>query len=95
MGLFSRSSPPPAPPPPDPGVSKAQAQQEARAESQMAEEQKQLSARRNVRRTGGMRMLFSPLRQDESKLTPAQLLLLQQQRAAAAQGQASKRMLGG
>jgi hypothetical protein len=59
MGLFKSSSPPP-PPPPDPGVSKAQAQQEARAESQMAEEKKQLAARRNVRRTGGMRMLFSP-----------------------------------
>ena len=64
MGLFSRSSPPPAPPP-DPGVSKAQAQQEARAESQMAEEQKQLAARRNVRRSGGMRMLFSPLAQEQ------------------------------
>jgi hypothetical protein len=58
MGLFKSSSPPP-PPPPDPGVSKAQAQQEARAESQMAEEQKQLAARRNVRRTGGMRMYCS------------------------------------
>ena len=62
MGLFGRSSPPP---PPDPGVSKAQAQQEARAESQMAEEKKQLAARRNVRRTGGMRMLFSPLAQEQ------------------------------
>ena len=62
MGLFGRSSPPP---PPDPGVSKAQAQQEARAESQMAEEKKQLAARRNVRRTGGMRLLFSPLAQEQ------------------------------
>jgi hypothetical protein len=64
MGIFGKSSPPPAPPP-DPGISKAQSQQEARAESQMAEEQKQLAARRNVRRTGGMRMLFSPLAQEQ------------------------------
>jgi hypothetical protein len=64
MGLFKSSSPPP-PPKPDPAVEKAQAQQEARAESQMAEEKKQLAARRNVRRTGGMRMLFSPLAQEQ------------------------------
>ena len=44
------------------GVSKAQKQAEQRAEAGSQQEAAAYQASRNVRRTGGMRLLFSPLR---------------------------------
>ena len=44
------------------GVSKAQKQAEQRAEASSQQEAASYQASRNVRRTGGMRLLFSPLR---------------------------------
>ena len=44
------------------GVSKAQKQAEQRAEAGQQQEAASYQASRNVRRTGGMRLLFSPLR---------------------------------
>lgn len=43
---------------------KAQARQEERAQAQEAAEMRGAQARRRVRRTGGMRILFSPARQE-------------------------------
>ena len=43
-------------------VSKAQQQAEQRAEAGSQQEAASYQASRNVRRTGGMRLLFSPLR---------------------------------
>jgi hypothetical protein len=45
-----------------PGVSRAQQQAEQRAEAGQQQETAAYQASRNVRRTGGMRLLFSPLR---------------------------------
>ena len=45
-----------------PGVSMAQQQAEQRAEAGQQQEAAAYQASRNVRRTGGMRLLFSPLR---------------------------------
>jgi len=45
-----------------PGVSRAQQQAEQRAEAGSQQEAASYQASRNVRRTGGMRLLFSPLR---------------------------------
>jgi hypothetical protein len=45
-----------------PGVSKAQADAEQRAAAGQKQEGAAYQASRNVRRTGGMRLLFSPLR---------------------------------
>ena len=44
------------------GVKKAQADAEARAGALSQQETAAFQARRNVRRTGGLRLLFSPLR---------------------------------
>ena len=44
------------------GVSRAQQQAEQRAEAGQQQEAASYQASRNVRRTGGMRLLFSPLR---------------------------------
>ena len=44
------------------GVNKAQADAEARAGALSQQEAAAFQARRNVRRTGGLRLLFSPLR---------------------------------
>lgn len=44
------------------GVSRAQQQAEQRAEAGSQQEAASYQASRNVRRTGGMRLLFSPLR---------------------------------
>ena len=42
----------------------AQARQAERAESQEQSEMQGAQSRRRIRRTGGMRLLFSPLRQE-------------------------------
>ena len=61
-GLFSA----PKPPKPDPSIAAAQqaqearlAKQEKRAEQREASEQRKISASRNARRTGGIRMLLA------------------------------------
>lgn len=45
-------------------VTAAQDRAEARAEAQTREEMAQMAARRRVRRTGGLRLLMSPQRQE-------------------------------
>jgi hypothetical protein len=63
-GLFGGGrSPAPAPVAP-PAVTAAQARSEERATSQESAEMKGVQKRRRIRRTGGMRLLFSPARQE-------------------------------
>jgi hypothetical protein len=60
-GLFGGSSPP------APDTSKQEAlqeKQEARTKRQTAEEQRRLAAQQRARRSGGMRSLLSPERED-------------------------------
>ena len=45
-------------------VSAAQARQEARAEASEERQQQGVQRRRRLQRSGGMRLLFSPLRQE-------------------------------
>ena len=49
---------------PPPQVTETQKKQEARAEAQTREEAAQSAARRRVQRTGGIRLLMSPARQE-------------------------------
>jgi len=46
------------------GVSEAQQRAEARADAQTREETARMAARRRARRTGGLRLLMSPERQE-------------------------------
>lgn len=46
------------------GVSEAQQRAEARADAQTREETARMAARRRARRTGGLRLLMSPARQE-------------------------------
>ena len=46
---------------------KAQARQEERAQAQETAEMQGAQARRRLRRTGGMRLLFSPTRMEEMR----------------------------
>jgi hypothetical protein len=70
MGGFSnfggsRADPAPAPTPaPQPEVSAAQKRQEERAEAQERKEMQGAQRRRRLMRTGGLRLLFSPARQE-------------------------------
>ena len=57
-GGTTRAAPAPA------TVSEAQERAETRAEVQTREEMARLSARRRARKTGGLRLLMSPFRQD-------------------------------
>lgn len=64
MGSF-RSSPAPAPVQmAAPEVSEAQQRQEARADAQDTKAQQGVQRRRRLQRTGGLRLLFSPVRQE-------------------------------
>lgn len=54
---------PPAPPPTSPEVTAAQDRAEQRAVASEQQEAQQASARMRVMRTGGLRLLFSPARQ--------------------------------
>lgn len=47
-----------------PAISATQTKQEARAETQTREQVAQAAARRRVQRTGGIRLLMSPARQE-------------------------------
>ena len=58
-GIFSKPSPPPPPPGPDPEMLRAQREQEARLEAREAQSQREISARKRARRTGGTRMLLA------------------------------------
>ena len=62
-GLFGGGSRAPAPVA-APAVSAAQARAAERATSQEKTEMQGVQARRRLRRTGGMRLLFSPTRQE-------------------------------
>jgi len=62
MGGFS--SRPPAKSQAQIDAEQAQARQAARAEAAEAEEMRGLQSRRRLQRTGGLRLLFSPLRQE-------------------------------
>jgi len=63
-GLFGGGGSPAPAPVAAPAVSAAQARSEERATSQEATEMKGIQRRRRIRRTGGMRLLFSPARQE-------------------------------
>ena len=72
MGGFgsSRADPAPAPAPAVPQVSEAEQRQEARAEAQEKKEMRGLQKRRRLMRTGGLRLLFSPARQEGPGMAP-------------------------
>ena len=72
MGGFgsSRADLAPAPAPAAPQVSEAQQRQEARAEAQEKKEMRGLQKRRRLMRTGGLRLLFSPARQEGPGMAP-------------------------
>ena len=72
MGGFgsSRADPAPAPAPAAPQVSEAELRQEARAEAQEKKEMRGLQKRRRLMRTGGLRLLFSPARQEGPGMAP-------------------------
>lgn len=59
-GIFST----PKSPAPDPAIAEAQKRQEARATSQEQQERARLAGSQRARRTGGIRMLMSPMRQE-------------------------------
>jgi len=64
-GIFKkRSAPAPAPAPVATPTEEVIDRQEERAEAQEKTEMQGLQKRRRLRRTGGMRLLFSPLRQE-------------------------------
>ncbi len=64
-GIFSA----PKAPPPSPKVTEAQEKAEARAVAAETREATAAQARRRVRRTGGLRLLMSPARQDQGGQT--------------------------
>ncbi len=72
MGGFgsSRADPAPAPVVAQPEVSEAQQRQEQRAEAQEKKEMRGLQKRRRLMRTGGLRLLFSPARQEGPGMAP-------------------------
>ena len=55
---------PASPPPPSPEVTAAQQRAEQRAEASERDEAARASARMRVMRSGGLRLLFSPARQE-------------------------------
>jgi len=57
----------PSAPAPDPELEAAQKRQEERLEAQEREKRMQISARQRARRTGGQRLLLSPVREDAEK----------------------------
>lgn len=57
----------PSAPAPDPELEAAQKRQEARLEAEERQKRLQISARQRARRTGGQRMLLSPVRADAEK----------------------------
>jgi len=61
-GIFSK----PKAPAPDPSIKEAQDKQQARLDRQETEQKAQIAARRRTRRTGGLRLLMSPERQDQA-----------------------------
>ncbi len=64
-GIFRKKKAPiPAPEPVATPAEEAVERQEQRAEAQEKTEMQGLQRRRRLRRTGGMRLLFSPLRQE-------------------------------
>lgn len=72
MGGFgsSRADPAPAPVAAAPEVSEAQQRQEARAEAQEKKQMQGTQRRRRLMRTGGLRLLFSPARQEGPGMAP-------------------------
>ena len=63
-GLFGGGGSPAPAPAAAPAVTAAQARSEERATSQESAEMKGIQRRRRIKRTGGMRLLFSPARQE-------------------------------
>ena len=61
--------PPPPPPPPSPEVTAVQERAEQRAEASERQEMQRASARMRVMRSGGLRLLFSPARQEGATRT--------------------------
>jgi hypothetical protein len=61
--------PPPPPPPPSVEVTQAQERAEQRAEASERQEAERASARMRVMRSGGLRLLFSPARQQGATQT--------------------------
>lgn len=59
-GIFSS----PKPPAPDPSIKEAQDRAEARATAQEQQERARMAGSQRARRTGGIRMLMSPYRQE-------------------------------
>jgi len=57
----------PKPPAPDPELEASQKRQEARLEAEERQKKLQIAARQRARRTGGQRMLLSPVRADAEK----------------------------
>ena len=57
----------PKPPAPDPELQAAQERQQARLEAEERQKRLQISARQRARRTGGQRLLLSPVRADAEK----------------------------
>tara|TARA_R100000734_G_C3275719_1_gene70571 strand:- start:516 stop:749 length:234 start_codon:yes stop_codon:yes gene_type:complete len=64
MGGIFKKRPAPAPAPVATPTEKVIDRQEEKAEAQEKTEMQGLQKRRRLRRTGGMRLLFSPLRQE-------------------------------
>ena len=60
---------PPSPPPPSPEVTAVQERAEQRAEASERQEAERASARMRVMRSGGLRLLFSPARQQGTTQT--------------------------
>tara|TARA_R100000315_G_C5149316_1_gene85498 strand:+ start:55 stop:291 length:237 start_codon:yes stop_codon:yes gene_type:complete len=63
-GIFGKKKAPPAPAPVATPTEEVIDRQEQRAEAQEQTQMQNLQRRRRLRRTGGMRLLFSPLRQE-------------------------------
>lgn len=57
----------PKQPGPDPELEASQKRQEARLEAEEREKRLKISARQRARRTGGQRLLLSPVRADAEK----------------------------
>jgi len=57
----------PSAPAPDPELEASQKRQEARLEAEERQKKLQIAARQRARRTGGQRLLLSPVRADAEK----------------------------
>ena len=85
-GLFGGGGSPAPAPVAAPAVTAAQARSEERATAQETTEMQGIQKRRRIQRQGGMRLLFSPVRQEGPQATrpagmsDADWLLLQQKR---------------